>query len=77
MNCKVCERVAEDNGFCCFHALAYRNIIEKYAVWQKATGIGWIDYLFQIQKNSLTGRWAKEVATRIIEDEHRHVEEIK
>ena len=73
MKCKICNREAEDSGFCPLHLKAYRNIVEKIGVWQKATNIGWIEYLVQIQKNSLTGEWAKEVAKHIIEEESKDV----
>jgi hypothetical protein len=77
VNCKACSRSAAANGFCSLHLEAYKNIIEKFALWQRATEIVWVDYLIQIQKNSLTGIWAKEVAKCLIEDESRHVEENK
>jgi hypothetical protein len=41
---------------------AYENIVEKYVVWRKALKISWEAYLSEIEKNSLTGNWAKEVA---------------
>jgi len=66
MNCRICNREAEADGFCLLHLRAYRNIVEKYAAWHKALGIGWVEYLVQIQKNTLTGEWAKEVANDII-----------
>jgi hypothetical protein len=40
-------------------------------LWHKAAGTTWIDYLEQIQKNSLTGEWAKEVAKHLIEEEQK------
>jgi hypothetical protein len=47
--------------------------VEKYAVWHKALGIDWVEYLVQIQKNTLTGEWAKEVASDIITGESTDV----
>ncbi|MDR1992896.1 MAG: hypothetical protein LBQ98_05290 [Nitrososphaerota archaeon] len=66
MKCKICSREAEVSDFCPLHLEAYRNVVEKYAVWEKALGIEWEEYLVQIQKNSLTGEWAKEVVKDII-----------
>ena len=75
MNCKACNRITEENEFCSLHLKAYQNILEKFKVWQAASEISWIQYLVEIQKNSLTGEWAKEVAKYLIEDESRHVKE--
>ncbi len=49
--------------------------MEKFDVWKRASGITWADYLVEIQKNSLTGEWAKDVAKQLFEDESRHVKE--
>jgi hypothetical protein len=72
MNCKLCEREAEDNGFCQLHSKAYKNVVEKFSVWQGACEVSWIQYLVEIQKNSLTGEWAKDVAKHIIEEENQN-----
>jgi hypothetical protein len=37
----------------------------------KASDSSWRDYLVSIQKNSLTGEWAKEVAKYLIEEEQK------
>lgn len=55
---------------------AYENIVEKYGVWQKASNMDWRQYLLEIQKNSLTGEWAKEVAKHLIEEENKDVKQI-
>jgi hypothetical protein len=69
MKCSVCSREAQEEGFCSLHLDAYRNIVGKFGVWQRALGLSWMEYLVGIQKNSLTGVWAKEVSKRLIEDE--------
>jgi hypothetical protein len=69
MNCKLCNRTAEENGFCPLHSKAYSKVIEKFAVWRAASEVSWMEYLVAIQKNSLTGEWAKDVAKYLIEDE--------
>ena len=73
MKCKICQRQATENGYCQLHLNAYYNIREKYLVWMKACDVGWRDYLVLIQKNSLTGEWAKEVAKQLIEEENQDV----
>jgi hypothetical protein len=75
MKCKVCSRIVDENEFCIVHLKAYQNIVEKFEVWKKASDISWLDYLMEIQKNSLTGEWAKDVAKYLIEDESRHGKE--
>jgi len=67
LKCKICSREAQDKGYCQLHLKAYQNIVEKYKVWQKASEVSWKDYLIEIQKNSLTGSWAKEVAGYLLQ----------
>ncbi len=73
MKCRICSRDAEEDGFCVLHLKAYRNVLEKFDVWRKASGLVWMEYLGQIQKNSLTGCWAKEVVEQLIKDENGNV----
>ena len=75
MKCKICGRDAQENGFCNLHLKAYNNIIDKFDVWKKASDMVWSEYLVEIQKNSLTGEWAKEVAKHLIEEENQNVKE--
>jgi hypothetical protein len=71
MHCKICCRDSEENGFCHLHLKAFKNVQEKFSVWEAATNVSWMEYLAEIQKNSLTGVWAKEVAKHLIEEEHQ------
>ena len=73
MKCKICSRDAQENVFCNLHLKAYTNIVDKFDVWKKASDIVWSEYLVVIQKNSLTGEWAKEVAKHLIEEENQNV----
>ena len=76
MKCKVCDREAGKKGFCLLHLKAYENILEKYDFWRMALQISWKEYLSEIEQNSLTGEWAREVANYLINDEgRRSVEE--
>ena len=61
MKCKLCERIIDDKIFCMYHKLAYRELMKKYLLWREALDVNWKDYLSEIEKNSLTGKWAKEV----------------
>jgi hypothetical protein len=56
------------------HLKAYTNILEKLKVWRSSSDVSWAVYLVEIQKNSLTGEWAKDVATYLIEVEDKHVQ---
>ncbi|MGD6807892.1 MAG: hypothetical protein ACQCN4_13155 [Candidatus Bathyarchaeia archaeon] len=73
MRCKICQRQAQDKGYCPLHLQAYHNIREKYLVWMKASDVSWREYLGYVQKNSLTGEWAKEVAKQLITEENQDV----
>jgi hypothetical protein len=71
VKCKICSREAEENGFCPLHSKAYKKVLEKFRVWEAASNVSWMGYLLEIQKNSLTGVWAKEVAKYLIEEENK------
>ena len=74
LKCKICQRPAHEKGYCHLHYGAYESIIDKFRVWQRACGLPWIEYLGEIQKNSLTGEWAKEVAKQLIGEEKKDVQ---
>jgi len=69
LKCKVCYREAGERDFCLVHLKAYENIVRKYDFWRKASKISWKEYLSEIKQNSLTGEWAKEVASYLISNE--------
>jgi hypothetical protein len=73
VKCKICSRDAQMDGFCILHLKAYKNILDKFEEWKKASGFVWSEYLVEIQKNSLTGEWAKEVAKHLIEEGNQNV----
>jgi hypothetical protein len=72
VKCKICSREVEENSFCPLHSKAYKNVLGKFKAWEAASTISWIKYLVEIQKNSLTGVWAKEVAKYLIEEENQN-----
>jgi len=70
LRCKVCSReVQSQSEYCELHEKAYQNIREKFEVWNKASGVGWKEYLREIAKNPLTGTWVREVAENLISKE--------
>jgi hypothetical protein len=69
LNCKICHRKPVKDGFCPLHLKAYENIVKNYEVWKKAAELSWKEYLSEVEKNSLTGEWAKEVAKYLINNE--------
>ncbi len=48
--------------------------MDRFKVWQRAIGLPWMQYIEEIQKNSLTGEWAKEVAKQLIREESKDVQ---
>ncbi len=75
MRCKVCDREAKEKGFCPLHLKAYMNVVKKFDAWAKALSISWSQYLVDVQKNSLTGEWAKEVIKCLMQEEKQSVTE--
>ena len=71
MNCKICNREAGEDGFCPMHSKAYRNVLDKFRIWESALNVSWRQYLVEVQKNSLTGVWAKDVAEHLIWEENQ------
>ncbi len=69
MKCCLCERDMVESGFCQFHFLAYKNVVQQYEIWRKALDIPRKDYLRKIAMNSVTGDWAREVANYLSKKE--------
>ena len=67
MKCIVCNRETLEN-YCEFHEKAYRNIVQKFEDWKRATGVSWKEYLNAVVENSYTGAWAKEVAKHLLKN---------
>lgn len=70
MKCKSTAMKLKSKVYCPFHFMVYRNVLEKFGAWKKASGLVWMKYLNKIQKNSLTGEWAKEVVKQLIKEEN-------
>ena len=73
VKCRICSRNAVEKRYCEFHLKAYNNIVKKFELWKEASDDTWREYLIAVQKNSLTGLWAKEVAKLLIEDDKSDV----
>ncbi len=67
MKCNVCERETLEK-YCEFHEKAYRDIVQKYEDWKRATGAPWEEYLKELVENAYTGCWAKEVALSLLSE---------
>lgn len=63
----ICDREAIAN-YCMFHQRAYLNLVQKFEVWNLATGVSWREYLKELMENSYTGAWAKEVAQHLLKN---------
>lgn len=71
MQCPICGRKVDEQGYCKLHAKVCNIIIKKYDRWRKAMEISWKEYLSEIVKNPLAGEWAREVAQHLIETENQ------
>jgi hypothetical protein len=65
VKCMVCDREAVEK-YCEFHEKAYRNVVQKFEDWKRATGVSWKQYLEELVENAYTGCWAKEVAKQLL-----------
>jgi hypothetical protein len=69
LNCQVCSRESGENEFCSRHLKAYENVVQQYEVWKNASELSWKAYLREIEKNSVTGDWAREIANYLSKKE--------
>jgi hypothetical protein len=67
VKCIVCDREAIEK-YCELHEEAYRNIVQKFEDWKRATGVSWKEYLKELVENASTGSWAKEVALNLLSE---------
>jgi hypothetical protein len=63
----VCGRESEEE-YCGFHDGAYRNVVQKFEAWKRATGVSWREYLKELVENPYTGTWANEVAEHLLKN---------
>ncbi len=73
LKCLICGRtcaynlaIGSNTCFCEFHALAYERILKKYSEWREAIGMNFLDYLNELLRIKLSGKFVKEVARAII-----------
>ena len=61
--CPICNRgTIGDSEYCEYHAEALMNIEKAYSIWDNAMNITWEDYLEQLTDEENAGKWAREVA---------------
>jgi len=71
VKCKICDKESGDEELCRIHLKTHAKVFQGYEVWKKGLRISWEDYLRRIRVNSLTGKWAKEVAEYLISKEEK------
>ena len=71
MKCILCDKEADTGDFCKLHVKACENLMSKYNQWKEGLGVSWKEYLSEIAKNPLTGKWAREVAQYMMEMENQ------
>ena len=67
VKCMVCDREALEK-YCELHEKAYRNVVQKFEDWKRATDISWKEYLKAVVENAYTGTWAKEIAKQLLKN---------
>ncbi len=68
-NCALCERTKEqESEFCDLHNSAKLNIDQAYTAWISALGgnLTFRDYLERIMKLGETGKFARDVASQLL-----------
>lgn len=69
--CRLCGlRQGNKSEYCRYHQLAMKNLEIAFENWEKAVGIGWLDFLEEVMKRKETGVWARDVATDLLSKEH-------
>lgn len=65
--CKLCNlRCYAESEYCRYHGMANKNLEAAYEVWEKATNIGWSDFLNEVLERSEMGSWARDVAKYLL-----------
>lgn len=59
--CRICGREGAE-GLCKYHREACRRIAKHYGVWRVRAQSTWTEYLRELSKNELAGRWIREAA---------------
>jgi hypothetical protein len=63
--CKICGRNIESEDLCRYHTEALNNLHAAYEGWNSASGVSWNEYLDQLGKIEVTGRWILDVVEYI------------
>jgi hypothetical protein len=69
-SCQLCKRdCVVSSTLCKYHLTAKKNVESAYPQWKVAyADISWRHYLEAVERNSATGRWAKEVAALLAKE---------
>jgi DNA topoisomerase-1 len=59
--CVICGRDAESGDLCRYHIEALNNLNAAYEGWNAASGVSWSEYLDQLVRIEVTGRWILDV----------------
>lgn len=67
-DCSICGREG-DGKLCKYHHEACRRVARHYEVWRQRIGLTWKEYLCEVSKNELAGRWVREAAEFLLKEE--------
>lgn len=62
-------RRGSGSEYCRYHHAAIKNLEIAHQDWEKAVGIGWLDFLKEVMERKETGVWAKDVAADLLSKE--------
>ncbi len=66
-HCILCDREVynEDKQLCKYHYEAFLKVKDTYIEWRKRENIDWHRYLKELKRLSSTGKWVKDVVSKI------------
>ncbi len=68
--CRLCGlRRGSESEYCRYHQIAIKNLEVAHQDWNKAVGIGWLDFLKEVMEKKETGAWVKDVVTVLLSKE--------
>lgn len=60
--CPICFRQSMNGTELCeYHEEALTRLRAAFAEWEKALGVGWIDYLSLVYRTQELGLWVREI----------------
>lgn len=68
--CPICRRpMSSGEKFCEYHSMADINLKAAFEDWKTAMGIEWEDYLKHLIEEEGTGKWVREVAEFLMQQD--------